>query len=199
MRNLKKLMLLCLGTCLTAATLTGCGFSFEKQWVWDSDSGKFEEVNYEEYGYDSSESAIKALWKGFAKCDEDKLSSCLISGDIAKSGYREDVDEFSDELLDAIMEIVEAAEDKGVVIDYKNLEITDTEDYDIDEDDDMEDLPDIFDIDGAELCTVIVPETQEVDGTVYEIEETYEMITVCIHDRWFITSFDCTNTEIVGD
>lgn len=198
MKNLKKLMTLCLGTCLTVATLTGCGFSFEKQWVWDSDSGKFEEVNYEEYGYDSSESVINAFWKAFAKCDEDKLSDCLYCGDIAYAEHRKTVDDSRDDFLDDIMEFVESAEDKGVTINYKDVEITDTDGHDLDSDE-IEELAEVCSVEDAEICTVIVSETQEVDGTIYEIEETYEMITMCVHGRWFLVSLDNTDVEIIEE
>lgn len=198
MKNLKKLMVLCLGTCLTVATLTGCEFSFDKQWVWDSDSEKFEEVNYEDYGYDSSESVVKDFWKAFAKCDEDKLKDGLYCGDIAYAEYHKDVDDSRDDFLDDIMEFVESAEDKGITINYKDVEITDTDDYDLDSDK-IEEFAEVCDIKDAEMCTVIVPETQEVDGSVYEIEETYEMITICVHDRWFLLKFDCTDAQIVEE
>ncbi|MBO4928471.1 MAG: hypothetical protein J5379_09525 [Clostridiales bacterium] len=139
-------------------------------------------------GFASSEEAIRAYWKAFSDCKKKEFQEVFPDPDAIKKGKTN-----IDELIDSSLQQAKAVKD-SVVIDLEGIEV-ETEKYDVDDIDSG--IEKAYDIEKAEVSEVVVPLIQTVDGTDYQVEDIYEIITVRIDGKWFVANVEETDVRLL--
>lgn len=194
---MKKILVVGTGMlALSACLLAGCRASYDTDlngeshhYEYDEDSGKFEEVKEEDFGFDSSDEAIEAYWQAYSDCSKKGFKSCFPREDLLKDGAEVDCDEVIEEQLDNAKSIQDSID-----IHVDDLRI---ESGELDIDDLDEAFTSAYYIEKARLSVVTVPMTQDVDGEEYEVEDKYEITTVRIDGRWYIVLVESLGADVV--
>ena len=107
--------------------------------------------------------------------DEDEIASCFYS------------------LADAEDDIEDNYQLAKELLNYTTIH---TQEIDIELEDDGDDAEDLVseygykNYDAAEIYTVTVPLTQEIDDITYEVDDIYTMATVCFDDAWYLVEMN---------
>ena len=164
----KKALMALLVLTLAFTSLAGCGATEEQEDTKtessrdrksrdkdkDEDIDEDRDYNKESEGYESSEQVIKGFWKGMKNVDEDEIASCFYS------------------LADAEDDIEDNYQLAKKLLNYTTIH---TQEIDIELEDDGDDAEDLVseygyrNYDAAEIYTVTVPLTQEIDDITYEV------------------------------
>ncbi|MBQ8218170.1 MAG: hypothetical protein IJZ79_02590 [Bacilli bacterium] len=176
----KKLfkMLLATSLCVLMIGTTGCGL-LNNDSSKDNDTEveqsddreeKENEKNENETGYDSSEDVINAFWKSMEDQDRDLMASCFYE----KANT-------ADEAIDANMTAAETTGDYTVYdLDNVSIEVNNEDAESVVEELNYEDY------DEVEHFTVTVPMSQTIENVRYEVNDIYDVVTICIEDRWYL-------------
>lgn len=195
---MKKILVVGTGIlALSACLLAGCQASYDTElngeshhYEYDDDSGKFEEVTEEDFGFDSSDEAIEAYWQAYSDCSKKGFESCFPREDLLKDGAKVDADEVIKEQLDNAKSIQDSVD---IHVDDIRIE---SGELDIDDLDDS--YTDAYYVEKARLSVVTVPMTQTVDGEEYGVEDKYEITTARIEDRWYIVLVEGLGADVVS-
>lgn len=196
--EMKKVLVVGTGMlALSACLLAGCQASVDTtvgdekhSYEYNDESGKFEEVKEEDFGFDSSDEAIEAYWQAYADCSKKGFESCFPREDLLKDGAKVDGDKVIEEQLDN----AEAIQD-SIDIHVDDIRI---ESGELDIDDLDESYTDAYYVEKARLSVVTVPMTQDVDGKEYEVEDKYEITTARIEGRWYIVLVESLGADVVS-
>ncbi len=195
---MKKILVVGTGMlALSACLLAGCQASVDTtvgdethSYEYNDESGKFEEVKEEDFGFDSSDEAIEAYWQAYSDCSKKGFESCFPREDLLKDGAKVDGDKVIEEQLDN----AEAIQD-SIDIHVDDIRI---ESGELDIDDLDEAYTGAYYVEKARLSVVTVPMTQDVDGKEYEVEDKYEITTARIDGRWYIVLVDSLGADVVS-
>lgn len=195
---MKKILVVGTGMlALSACLLAGCQASVgttvgdeKHSYEYNDESGKFEEVKEEDFGFDSSDEAIEAYWQAYSDCSKKGFESCFPREDLLKDGAKVNGDEVIEEQLDN----AEAIQD-SIDIHVDDIRI---ESGELDIDDLDESYTDAYYVEKARLSVVTVPMTQDVDGKEYKIEDKYEITTARIDGRWYIVLVESLGADVVS-
>ena len=173
--SMKKILVVSTGMlALSACLLAGCQASFDTEvngeshhYEYDNDSGKYEEVKEEDFGFDSSDEAIEAYWQAYSDCSKKGFESCFPREDLLKDGARVNSDEVIKEQLDNAKSIQDSID-----IHVDDIRI---ESGELDIDDLDEAYTGAYYVEKARLSVVTVPITQNVNGEECEVEDKYEI------------------------
>lgn len=195
---MKKILVVGAGMlALSACLLAGCQASVDTavgdekhSYEYNDESGKFEEVKEEDFGFDSSDEAIEAYWQAYSDCSKKGFESCFPREDLLKDGAKVNSDEVIEEQLDNAESIQDSID-----IHVDDIRI---ESGELDIDDLDEDYTGAYYVEKARLSVVTVPMTQDVDGKEYEIEDKYEITTVRIDGRWYIVLVESLGADVVS-
>lgn len=184
----KKLFLLLMATTL-CTSLVACSLKPDegRERTDGYESNKDDEESKE--GFESSDDVITAYWQAYADVKKSEFKEVFPSQDLS-SRSDSNIDDIIDESYDNAKSIQDYT-----IIDVDNIEI-DSENYDVDDLD--SDITKAFDIEKAKLSTVTVPLTQTIDGTDYEVEDIYEIITIRIDGNWYIINVEEIEANIVN-
>jgi hypothetical protein len=195
---MKKILVVGTGMlALSACLLAGCQASVgttvgdeKHSYEYNDESGKFEEVKEEDFGFDSSDEAIEAYWQAYSDCSKKGFESCFPREDLLKDGAKVNSDEVIEEQLDNAESIQDSID-----IHVDDIRI---ESGELDIDDLDEAYTDAYYVEKARLSVVTVPMTQDVDGKEYEIEDKYEITTARIDGRWYIVLVESLGADVVS-
>lgn len=195
---MKKILVVGTGMlALSACLLAGCQASVDTtvgdekhSYEYNDESGKFEEVKEEDFGFDSSDEAIEAYWQAYSDCSKKGFESCFPREDLLKDGAKVNGDEVIEEQLDNAESIQDSID-----IHVDDIRI---ESGELDIDDLDEAYTDAYYVEKARLSVVTVPMTQDVDGKEYEIEDKYEITTARIDGRWYIVLVESLGADVVS-
>ena len=144
----------------------------------------------EVYGFDSTEEVINAYWRAFDACNRDAFTVCFLSEEkLGRSAYKK-----MTEIIDDQMDISEKSYE-SITIHLGEISI-DAES--MDPEDLSSHITALIDVDEAEISTVCVPMTQDINGTICEVNDNYEITTICVDGRWYIDSLNSLGAEIVS-
>lgn len=139
-------------------------------------------------GFETSKDVINAYLDAFANVDQSEFSECFPDPDDAKRGKTN-----ISAIVEEQYEHAKSVEDT-IEIDLDSIEIEE-EDYDVD--DVKNGLEKTYDIDKAKISTVTVPLKQVVpDGTIYYVDDIYEIVTVKINGSWYISTINGIDVRI---
>lgn len=178
-KHLTKIVTIASVLAIMTVGITGCSMPGS-----NDKSGKDTKIEQSEDAYDSSEEVIKAFWKAMATEDEDLMITCFYSKSDAEDDIKDNMDR------------------AHIIADYTEIH---TKDIEFEKsDDDQDDIDEIVKdygykkFDDAEKYTVTVPMTQDINDVTYDVNDIYEVVTVCYDDAWYIVEIKETNTEIVS-
>lgn len=157
-------------------SLCGCGFSAVKL---------SKDEKEDKQGFSSSEAVIQAYWQAFSDVRKSGFRECFPDPDDAKKGTAN-----VEDMVDSSYGLAEKMQD-SVVIDLDNITV-DASTCDIQ--DVNSEIANCYDVEDAEICDVVVPLLQTIDGVEYNVEDEYDITTICIDGNWYI--IDVTETDV---
>ncbi|MBR3645939.1 MAG: hypothetical protein IKN54_05930 [Lachnospiraceae bacterium] len=190
---MKKRSLIIAGVLIFSMSLVGCDVElpeFFDRFATEEDSDD-DDKKESKYGYDTSDEVIKAFWKAYEDCDKEGFRMCFVDEKSAKKDGTTNTDDLVDNSYESAVKLKETVE--------FNLEEMTIESESCEKDIVKEEILEAFDIDEVVKSKVVVPLKQKIDGTVYNVNDEYEIITVLIDKKWYINDIKEKDARIVDE